>query len=88
MNASSPSFSTDFDLVCYTMVEQAWYTETSTQNFEILLHYIHYGNLCKCIPKITKIASSPSFLDRLSICLFCLIGLGEGLLVHKIYGIH
>ena len=39
---------------------------------------INYGNLCKFIPKITKIASSPSFLDRFSFCLFCLIGLGEG----------
>ena len=39
---------------------------------------INYGNLCKFIPKIKKIASSPSFLDRFSFCLFCLIGLGEG----------
>ena len=28
---------------------------------------INYGNLCKFIPKITKIASSPSFLDRFSL---------------------
>ena len=28
--------------------------------------------------KNTKIASSPSFLDQFSFCLFCLIGLGEG----------
>ena len=39
---------------------------------------INYGNLCKFIPKITKIASSPSFLDRFSFCLFYLIGLGGG----------
>ena len=39
---------------------------------------INYGNLCKFIPKITKIASSPSFLDRFSFCLFYLIGLGRG----------
>ena len=37
---------------------------------------INYGNLCKFIPKITKIASSPTFLDRFSFCLFYLIGLG------------
>ena len=36
---------------------------------------INYGNLCKFIPKITKIASS-TFLDRFSFCLFYLIGLG------------
>ena len=29
-------------------------------------------------PKITKIASSPTFLDRFSFCLFDLIGLGGG----------
>ena len=28
---------------------------------------INYGNLCKFIPKITKIASSPTFLDRFSL---------------------
>ena len=39
---------------------------------------INYGNLCKFIPKKKKIASSPSFLDRFSFCLFCLIGLGGG----------
>ena len=39
---------------------------------------INYGNLCKFIPKITKIASSPTFLDRFSFCLFDLIGLGGG----------
>ena len=39
---------------------------------------IYYGNLCKLIPKITKIDSSPSFLDRFSLCLFYLIGLGGG----------
>ena len=33
---------------------------------------INYGNLCKFIPKITKIASS-TFLDRFSFCLFYLI---------------
>ena len=38
---------------------------------------INYGNLCKFIPKIKKIAS-PSFLDRFSFCLFYLIGLGGG----------
>ena len=38
---------------------------------------INYGNLCKFIPKITKIASS-SFLYRFSFCLFYLIGLGGG----------
>ena len=38
---------------------------------------INYGNLCKFIPKITKIASS-TFLDRFSFCLFYLIGLGGG----------
>ena len=37
---------------------------------------INYGNLCKFIPKIKKIASSPTFLDRFSFCLFYLIGLG------------
>ena len=46
---------------------------------------INYGNLCKFIPKITKIASSPTFLDRFSFCLFYLIGLGgASRLVHKI----
>ena len=46
---------------------------------------INYGNLCKFIPKITKIASSPTFLDRFSFCLFYLIGLvGVSKLVHKI----
>ena len=39
---------------------------------------INYGNLCKFIPKIKKIASSPSFLYRFSFCLFYLIGLGGG----------
>ena len=39
---------------------------------------INYGNLCKFIQKITTIASSPSFLDRFSFCLFYLIGLGGG----------
>ena len=39
---------------------------------------INYGNLCKFIPKIAKIASCPSFLDWFSFCLFCLIGLGGG----------
>ena len=39
---------------------------------------INYGNLCKFIANITKIASSPSFLDRFSFCLFYLIGLGRG----------
>ena len=39
---------------------------------------INYGNLFKFIPKITKIASSPTFLDRFSFCLFYLIGLGGG----------
>ena len=39
---------------------------------------INYGNLCKFIQKITKIVSSPSFLDRFSFCLFYLIGLGGG----------
>ena len=39
---------------------------------------INYGNLCKFIPKIKKIASSPSFLYRFSFCLFYLIGLGRG----------
>ena len=39
---------------------------------------INYGNLCKFIPKITKIASSPSFLYWFSFCLFYLIGLGGG----------
>ena len=39
---------------------------------------INYGNLCKINPKITKIASSPTFLDRFSFCLFDLIGLGGG----------
>ena len=39
---------------------------------------INYDNLCKFIPKITKIASSPSFLDQFSFCLFYLIGLGGG----------
>ena len=38
---------------------------------------INYGNLCKFIPKIKKIAS-PTFLDRFSFCLFYLIGLGGG----------
>ena len=38
---------------------------------------INYGNLCK-FKKKKKIASSPSFLDRFSFCLFCVIGLGEG----------
>ena len=28
---------------------------------------INYGNLCKFIPKITKIGSSPTFLDRFSL---------------------
>ena len=37
---------------------------------------INYGNLCKFIPP--KNASSPSFLDRFSFCLFYLIGLGRG----------
>ena len=46
---------------------------------------INYGNLCKFIPKITKIASSPTFLDRFSFCLFYLIGLGGCFKpVHKI----
>ena len=38
---------------------------------------INYGNLCKFIIK-KKIASSPSFLDRFSFCLFYLIGLCGG----------
>ena len=46
---------------------------TEFRNFAPL---INYGNLCKFIPKITKIASSPTFLDRFSFCLFDLIGLG------------
>ena len=72
-------FSTDFDLVFFALFGRAklgtlnFYTE-----FWDFAPLINYGNLCKFIPKITKIASSPSFLDRFSFCLFCLIGLGEG----------
>ena len=40
--------------------------------------FINYGNLCKFIPKITQIASSPSFLYQFSFCLFYLIGIGGG----------
>ena len=39
---------------------------------------INYDNLCKFIPKIKKIASSPSFLYRFSFSLFYLIRLGGG----------
>ena len=48
---------------------------------------INYGNLCKFIPKMTKIASSPTFLDRFSFCLFYLIGLGESALLTCLAGI-
>ena len=47
---------------------------TEFWNFAPLIMVI-YANLFQ---KITKIASSPTFLDRFSFCLFYLIGLGGG----------
>ena len=50
-----------------------WFALSGRANFGTLNFYtefwncsplINYGNLCKFFPKITKIASSPSFLDR------------------------
>ena len=63
-----------------------WFALSGRANFGTLNFYTEFwdfsplindGNLCKFIPKITKIAS-PSFLDRFSFCLFYLIGLGGG----------
>ena len=75
---------------CFSFISQLiliWFAlsgraKLGTLNFYTEFWYfaplINYGNLCKLIPKITKIASSPSFLDRFSFCLFYLIGLGGG----------
>ena len=63
-----------------------WFALSGRANFGTLNFYtefwdfsplINFGNLCKFIQKITKIAS-PSFLDGFSFCLFYLIGLGGG----------
>ena len=72
-NASSPSFLNQFWFgLLYLVGTLNFYTEL--WDFAPL---INYGNLCKFIPKVTKIASS-SFLYRFSFCLFYLIGLGGG----------
>ena len=74
-----------FSFICWPIL--IWFALSGRANFGTLNFYtefwdfsplINYGNLCKFIPKITKIASSPSFLDRFSFCLFYLIGLGGG----------
>ena len=75
---------------CFFFISQPiliWFALSGRAKFGTLNFYtefwdfaplINYGNLCKFIPKIKKIASSPSFLDRFSFCLFYLIGLGGG----------
>ena len=75
---------------CFSFISQPiliWFALSGRAKFGTLNFYtefwdfaplINYGNLCKFIPKITKIASSPSFLDRFSFCLFYLIELGGG----------
>ena len=77
-NASSPSFLNRF----WPVIALFGRAELRTLNFYTefwnFAPLIIYGNLCKFIPKITKIASSPTFLDRFSFCLFYLIGLGGG----------
>ena len=70
-------FSTDFDLVALSGRAKLGTPNFCTEFWDFA-PLINYGNLCKFIPKIKKIASSPSFLDRFSFCLFCLIGLGGG----------
>ena len=74
--ASSPTFLDRFSFCLFDLIGLGRGFKTSTQNFEINQYAINYGNLCKFIQKITKIASSPTFLDWFSFCLFDLIGIG------------